>query len=290
MRPTRRLVLLVLTAVLVVGLDPGPAGATGTTCAGVTATLTEPNADGIFLGTRGRDVIVGTAGADVIRGRGGDDLICGGGGDDLIYGGPGDDRIFGEGGSDTVRGGPGHDYLLGGDGNDLLIGGRGIDRLRTQVGTDEARGGPGWDYCDRATTRRSCQMVMPAEVFEQGFTAEDWRPLVTRVFGKSAWDLADEVDNAIRIIDCESNGDPWAYNAGGPVAGLFQHRTTYWESRSTAAGVAGRSYYDPLANITVAAYLVHQDKYLGDAPHGPWTDWNGCGPHPGVLEPPWESW
>jgi hypothetical protein len=289
-RPTRRLLLLLAPLLLVAAVGPGIASADTVSCGGAAATITLPGPDGVFLGTRERDVIVGTAGADVIRGRGGNDLVCGGGGDDLIYGGPADDLIYGGDGADVLRGGPGHDYLLGGDGNDLLIGGRGVDRLRTQVGTDEARGGPDWDYCDRATTRLSCQMVIPAETFERGFTAEDWRSLVLRVFRSPAWDLADEVDNAIRIIDCESNGDPWAFNAAGPVAGLFQHRTTYWESRSSAAEVAGRSPYDPQANVTVAAYLVHQDKYDVDAPHGPWTDWNGCGPHPGVLDPPWDSW
>jgi hypothetical protein len=273
-RPTPlRLITVLIPAAMVLIVTPLAPAAGAVYCDGHPATITQPGADGIFRGTTGPDVIVGTSGPDIIYGRDGDDVICGGDGSDQIYGGPGNDLI------------------LGGAGNDTLYGGRGIDRLRTQAGTDVAVGGPDWDYCDRATTRRGCEMVIPAETFEQGFTAEDWRGLVTAVFGDPQWQLGDEIDNAIRIIDCESNGDPWAFNAGGPVAGLFQHRTTYWDGRSEAAGVGGHSPYDPRANATVAAYLVHQDKYdVPHAAHGPWTDWNGCGPHPGVLDPPWDSW
>ena len=274
MRPTPfRLIAVLLPSALALIVTPVAPAAGVVYCDGRQATITQPGADGIFRGTRRSDVIVGTSAPDIIYGRGGDDRICGGDGSDQIYGGPGNDLI------------------LGGSGNDALYGGRGIDRVRTQAGTDVAVGGPDWDYCDRATTRRGCEMVLPAETFEQGFTAEDWRGLVTSIFGDPQWELGDEVENALRIIDCESNADPWAFNAGGPVAGLFQHRTTYWEARSEAAGVGGCSPYDPRANVTVAAYLVHQDKYdVPDAAHGPWTDWNGCGPHPGVLDPPWDSW
>jgi hypothetical protein len=282
---------LLVPAALMVAAAPATQAAGTVSCDGHPATITQPGSDGIFRGTTGPDVIVGTPTADTIYGRGGDDLICGGEGSDLIYGGPGSDTIFGGGGDDVIRGGSGNDTILGGPGNDVLYGGPGIDTLRTQAGTDAARGGSDWDYCDRATTRAGCEMVVPAETFEHGFGAEDWRNLVTRVFEDPKWQLGDEVDNAIRIIDCESNGDPWAFNPGGPVAGLFQHRTTYWEGRSDAAGVGGSSPYDPSASVTVAAYLVHQDKYgAANASHGPWSDWNGCGPHPGVLDPPWDSW
>ena len=46
-----------------------------------------------------------------------------------------------------------------------------------------------------------------------------------------------DVTKALRIIDCESRGLPWAWNRGGRTAGLLQHKLVYWGERAAAAGV-----------------------------------------------------
>jgi len=40
------------------------------------------------------------------------------------------------------------------------------------------------------------------------------------------------------------------------VVGLFQHKDSYWERRAAAAGLAGASALDPVANARVAAWMV----------------------------------
>lgn len=77
---------------------------------------------------------------------------------------------------------------------------------------------------------------------------EQWRSLV------ASWFRADEVDRAMRIMSCESGGDPGAYNPSG-ASGLFQHLRKYWTSRSTAAGFPGADPFDPVANVATAAWL-----------------------------------
>lgn len=91
--------------------------------------------------------------------------------------------------------------------------------------------------------------------------AEGWRPLVEIHFRPG------DVDRAIRIIACESNGDPWARNPRSGASGLFQHMPRYWEERSRAAGFGGASIFDPEANVGVAAWLVYD--YAG----GGWQHW-----------------
>jgi soluble lytic murein transglycosylase-like protein len=77
---------------------------------------------------------------------------------------------------------------------------------------------------------------------------EQWRPLVETYF------RAGEVDRAMRIMACESGGNPRAYNRSG-ASGLFQHLARYWSSRSAAAGWAGADIFNPTANVAVAAWL-----------------------------------
>lgn len=115
--------------------------------------------------------------------------------------------------------------------------------------------------------------VIPADVIEAfeeeiatpvwptGSGSEGWRPLVELFFE------ADDVDKAIRIMECESRGDPGARNPSSGAAGLFQHMPGYWSSRSAAAGYGGASIYDPEANVAVAAWLVYD--YSG----GGWQHW-----------------
>ena len=60
----------------------------------------------------------------------------------------------------------------------------------------------------------------------------------------------------MRVIACESGGNPNAKNSGSSASGLFQHLAAkYWVSRSASAGWAGASVFDPEANVAVAAWL-----------------------------------
>lgn len=93
---------------------------------------------------------------------------------------------------------------------------------------------------------------------------EEWRALV------SAYFAASDVDKALRVISCESGGDPNAQNLYSGAAGLFQHIPRYWETRSAAIGLAGASIFDPVANVSAAAWLVYTVGWE------PWAASAGC--------------
>ncbi len=80
---------------------------------------------------------------------------------------------------------------------------------------------------------------------------EQWRPLVEQYF------RPDDVPWAMRVMACESGGDPYAKNPTSSASGLFQHLARYWDERSAKAGWAGASIWDPEANIAVAAWLFY---------------------------------
>lgn len=90
-----------------------------------------------------------------------------------------------------------------------------------------------------------------------------WRALVSRYFA------ADDVDRALDIIRCESNGDPRAANPVSTARGLFQHLASAWPERAAMAGRPGADIFDPEANIAVAAWLVYEG--------GGWSHWNASG-------------
>lgn len=88
-----------------------------------------------------------------------------------------------------------------------------------------------------------------------------WRDLVEQYFPAS------DVDYALAVIECESGGDPNAYNPSSGASGLFQHLPQYWDERASAAGFAGASIFDPEVNIAASAWLVY------DAADGGWHHW-----------------
>lgn len=90
---------------------------------------------------------------------------------------------------------------------------------------------------------------------------EQWRSLVEKYW------RASEVNLALRVMQCESGGDPNASNGGGKVRGLFQ--IAYWGSRSRAAGWGEHSIYEPEANIAVGAWLRDDSG---------WGNWEACLP------------
>lgn len=86
---------------------------------------------------------------------------------------------------------------------------------------------------------------------------EQWRPLVQTHFPSS------RVEEALRIIDCESNGDPNAYNPYSGASGLFQFLPSTWASTAPQAGYGGYSVFDPEANVASAAWLGNRYEQLG---------------------------
>jgi Ca2+-binding RTX toxin-like protein len=106
---------------------------------------TGTNADEVFDGTDGDDILMGGNGDDALTGAAGDDVLTGGSGDDAIDGGAGDDILAGGSGDDTLTDSAGDDILGGGSGNDVLEGGAGDDTLSGGSGDDQLSGGAGND-------------------------------------------------------------------------------------------------------------------------------------------------
>jgi hypothetical protein len=85
---------------------------------------------------------------------------------------------------------------------------------------------------------------------EFSWSVERWRPIVDMYFPDY------RVDWALRIIECESHGDPLAKNPTSTASGLFQHLGSLWGERTAAAGWTGADIFDPFANIAMAAWLL----------------------------------
>jgi len=94
---------------------------------------------------------------------------------------------------------------------------------------------------------------------------ERWRSLVGKYFAP------ERIDEALSIIECESNGDPDARNPRSSASGLFQFLDRTWEHSSEQAGFWGESPFSPEANIAAAAWLVEYSLGVGDSPWAHWT-------------------
>ena len=94
---------------------------------------------------------------------------------------------------------------------------------------------------------------------------EQWRSLVASYFDPVV------VDQALSIIQCESLGDPNAYNPYSGASGLFQFLPGTWAVTSVKAGFGGSSVFDPEPNIASAAWL---SSYYQSVGRSPWTPWH----------------
>lgn len=94
---------------------------------------------------------------------------------------------------------------------------------------------------------------------------EQWRPLAEAYFPSN------RVDEALAILQCESLGDPDAYNPYSGASGLFQFLPSTWASTSPKAGFSGASPFDPEANIGTAAWLASRYHELGQGYWAPWS-------------------
>ncbi len=116
---------------------------------------------------------------------------------------------------------------------------------------------------ESATPAKRAVQAQPAAVVRKALAprnVETWRPLVEAHFAPT------DVARALRVIGCESSGDPDAKNPRSSASGLFQHLGRFWPERSVKAGLAGADIFDPEANVAVAAWLVYQG--------GGWSHWN----------------
>ena len=97
-------------------------------------------------------------------------------------------------------------------------------------------------------------------------SVEAWRPEVTKAvthFGGNG----NDVDRFLRIMQCESGGDPLAKNPNSSASGLMQHLTRFWQERAEFAGLPQADVFDGNSNIWVSAWLALA------APGGGWQHW-----------------
>jgi hypothetical protein len=94
---------------------------------------------------------------------------------------------------------------------------------------------------------------------------EQWRSLVAVYFPSN------RVDEALAILQCESLGEPDAYNPYSGASGLFQFLPSTWASTSPKAGFSGASPFDPEANTGTAAWLANRYHELGQGYWAPWS-------------------
>ncbi|HEY5652241.1 MAG TPA: transglycosylase SLT domain-containing protein [Acidimicrobiia bacterium] len=122
---------------------------------------------------------------------------------------------------------------------------------------------PGAVEPENSTPSKRAVQAQPEAVGRKALAprnVETWRPLVEAYFPPS------DVARALRVIGCESSGDPDAKNPRSSASGLFQHLARFWSERSVKAGLAGADIFDPEANAAVAAWLVYEG--------GGWSHWN----------------
>lgn len=95
--------------------------------------------------------------------------------------------------------------------------------------------------------------------------AEKWRDLVARYFPPNV------VDEAVRVMQCESGGDPTARNRRSGATGLFQFLRGTWQFAAEAAGVGHLPPTNPEANVAAAAWLVSDTEERGIRRWAHWT-------------------
>ena len=90
-----------------------------------------------------------------------------------------------------------------------------------------------------------------------GPAVEQWRLLVKQAIQHFGGPVSD-VPRFLRIMQCESNGDPNAYNESSGASGLMQHlHPPYWEARTRSAGYPDASPFNAEANIYASAYIIY---------------------------------
>ena len=101
---------------------------------------------------------------------------------------------------------------------------------------------------------------------DYGPDVERWRTTVEEAIVANGGPVED-TNRFLSVLNCESFGDPDAYNASSGASGLMQHLQVYWPPRARAAGFEGASPFAPVANIYTSAWLIYR------ATGGGWQHW-----------------
>ena len=104
------------------------------------------------------------------------------------------------------------------------------------------------------------EYVVPDQDF--GPSVERWRSEVVSAIARYGGPESD-VSKFLRVMRCESMGDPDAYNASSGASGLMQHLANYWPWRAKMAGFEDASPFDPIANINTSAWLLYEHSAGG---------------------------
>ncbi len=87
-----------------------------------------------------------------------------------------------------------------------------------------------------------------------GQNVERWREDVRGAL--TQYGLEDQEDRFMRVLWCESRGDPDARNQESGASGLMQHLPRYWDERAKQSGFQGSSPFNPIANIYTSVWLL----------------------------------
>ena len=117
---------------------------------------------------------------------------------------------------------------------------------------------------ERNISVRLYSTVSPDATFKA--EVEQWRSTVEAAILANGGPLSDTA-RFLSIINCESGGDPSAYNRASTASGLMQHLANYWDARSRTALGYVADPFDGEANIRVSAWLIYK------ATGGGWQHW-----------------
>lgn len=107
-----------------------------------------------------------------------------------------------------------------------------------------------------------------------GWEVDRWTPIVE--IALESYGAEAELDTFMRVMHCESRGDPNAHNTfvydnpKDQASGLMQHMPRWWDDRVASAGMAGYSPFNPVANIFASAWLLTTRG-------GGWSHWECYG-------------
>lgn len=93
-----------------------------------------------------------------------------------------------------------------------------------------------------------------------GWHTDRWTPIVEEAL--EDYGLESELDTFMRVMFCESRGDPLAHNTDvysnpkDQASGLMQHMPRWWDYRASNAGFEGYSPFNPIANIYASVWLL----------------------------------
>ena len=94
---------------------------------------------------------------------------------------------------------------------------------------------------------------------------ERWR--ATSLEALSLYGQEHQIERFLRVMQCESRGNPDAFNESSGASGLMQHLENYWPWRAKMAGFEGASPFNPTANIFTSAWLLFEHTAGG------WQHW-----------------